>query len=127
MHAPWNSQQRVSIVRSSCKGTILLQSWQNRPGQIGRCRERRAKAAELYEVKGGALSVQPVAFSLLRLRLVQGRLFGGGMFAIFGGMSGQEGGSEMNDDFPFLQHGSVALVIYFSKLVVENGCRQCFK
>ena len=68
---------------NSCMGMILLQSWQNRPGQRGRSRERGAKAAELYEVKGGALFVPPVAFSLLRLRLVQGRLFGGGMFAIF--------------------------------------------
>ena len=114
------------MVRNSCTGTILLQSWQNRPGQRGRSRTREAKAAELYEVKGGALSVLPVTFSLLRLRLVQGRLFGGGIFEL-PGMGGQGGGSRLYENFPFLQHGSEALVIYCNGLVVEKGCRQCFK
>ena len=78
---------------------ILLQSWQNRPGQRGRSREREAKAAELYEVKGGALLVPPAAFSLLRLRLVQGRLFGGGMF--FFTSVGRKGRRESDVKFPF--------------------------
>ena len=42
--------------------------------------ERAAEVAELYVVKGGALLIRPGGASLLRLRLVQGSLFGGGIF-----------------------------------------------
>jgi hypothetical protein len=77
--APWNSQQRVSTVVNSWDGFGQWQSWQIRVMQRVLALERAAEVAELYVVKGGALFIRPGGVSLLRLRLVQGSLFGGGM------------------------------------------------